>query len=123
MDRTSQLPAPVDSRADPDVEPAREYSEDGATWLSLPDGITVIGSRYAMVLDELNPSAFEINLAKYQVGIGFSRGKNAAEYIQGRVDKGCLIPAPECPSSVIPPLKHSIKFSAKLLDPYAVLLR
>ena len=65
---------PMDSKANPDIEPAREYSRDGAMWRPLPEGISVIGSRYALVLDEIKPIDFEIDLEKYIVGIGFSTG-------------------------------------------------
>jgi hypothetical protein len=105
---------PMESKANPDIEPAREYSEDGARWHSLPEGISVIGSKYALVLDEINPINFEIDLEKYSVGIGYSRGKNAAEYIQGRVDKGCLTLASAPHSSTVQRLRKSIKFSAQL---------
>jgi hypothetical protein len=117
------LMEPIDSKADPDVDPAREYSGDGATWHSLPDGISVIGSRYALVLDEIEPATIEIDLEKYVVGIGHSRGKKASEYLQGWIDKGCLTVGSTSSFSSVPPLKKSIKFSAKLLEPYAVLLR
>jgi hypothetical protein len=114
---------PMDSKADPTIEPAREYSEDGAIWRPLPEGVSVIGSKYALVLDEIKPIDVEIDLEKYIVGIGHSRGKNATEYIQGRIDKGCMTLAPVPPSSALKPLKKSIKFSAQLLESYAVLLR
>jgi len=117
------LMEPIDSKADPDIDLAREYSDDGVTWQSLPDGISVIGSRYALVLGEIDPANIEINLEKYVVGIGHSRGKAASEYIQGRIDKGCLTAACAPSISVGPPLKKIIKFSAKLLEPFAVLLR
>jgi hypothetical protein len=67
--------------------------------------------------------SIEIDLEKYVVGIGNSRGKTASEYLQGRIDKGCLTAASASSVSVGPPLKKSIKFSAKLLAPFAVLLR
>ena len=117
------LMEPIDSKADPDIDPAREYSDNGATWHPLPEGISVIGSRYALVLDEIEPTNIEVDLEKYVVGIGHSRGKNASEYLQGRIDKGCLTTASVSSVSLGPPLKKSIKFSAKLLEPYAVLLR
>ena len=117
------LMEPIDSKADPDIDPAREYSDDGATWHPLPKGISVIGSRYALVLDEIEPANFEIDLEKYVVGIGHSRGKTASEYLQGRIDTGCLTVGTASSFSPVPPLKKSIKFSAKLLEPYAVLLR
>lgn len=92
-------------------------------WRPLPEGISVIGSRYALVLDEIKPIDFETDLEKYIVGIGYSRGKNATEYIQGRIDKGCLTLAPVPLSSTAQSLRKSVKFSAQLLEPYAVLLR
>ena len=106
------LMEPIDSRADPDIDPAREYSDDGTTWHPLPGGISVIGSRYALVLDKIEHSNIEINLEKYVVGIGHSRGKNASEYLQGRMDKGCLTAASASSFPFVPPLKKSIKFSA-----------
>jgi hypothetical protein len=117
------LMEPIDSKADPDIDLAREYSYDGVTWHPLPDGISVIGSRYALVLDEIEPANIKIDLEKYVVGIGHSRGKKAAKYLQGRIDKGCLTAGSASSVSVGAPLKKSIKFSAKLLEPYAVLLR
>jgi hypothetical protein len=117
------LMEPIDSKADPDIDLAREYSGDGATWHPLPEGISVIGSKYALVLDQIEPANIEINLEKYVVGIGHSCGKNASEYLRGRIDKGCLTAASASSFSLVPPLKKSIKFSAKLMEPYAVLLR
>jgi hypothetical protein len=117
------LMEPIDSKADPDIDPAREYSDGGATWHPLPEGISVIGSRYALVLDKIEPANIEINLEKYVVGIGHSRGKNTSEYLQGRIDKGCLTAASASSVSLDPPLKKFIKFSPRLLEPYAVLLR
>jgi hypothetical protein len=74
-------------------------------------------------LDKIEPASIEIDLEKYVVGIGHSRGKNASEYLQGRIDKGCLTTASASSVSLGPPLKKSIKFSAKLMEPYGVLLR
>ena len=57
------------------------------------------------------------------VGIGRRRGQNASEYLQGRIDKGCLTAASASSFSFVLPLKKSIKFSAILLEPYAIQLR
>jgi len=84
---------------------------------------TFIGSRNALVVDKIEPASIDIDLDKYVVGIGHNRGKNASEYLQGRIDKGCLTTVSTSSSSLVPPLKKTIKFSAKLLEPYAVLLR
>lgn len=111
---------PIDSHADPDILPAQEYSIDGIDWEPLPSGIVVTGSRYAVVLDEIKPGQLDLDLGQFEVGVGPSRGRNAAEYIRGRVDKGCFV-ASEVPD---PTAKiRKIGFQARLIDPYAVMLR
>jgi hypothetical protein len=117
------LMEPVNSKADPDVDPAEEFSADGATWQPIPAGIRVTGSRYALVLGDLQPVDLEIALDQYTVGVGPSRGKSAENYIQGRVDKGCLVHRPGPTSSMDTLLKKHLKLAAQLVDPYAVLLR
>ena len=111
---------PIDSRADPDIVPAKEYSIDGIDWHPLPSGIVVKGSRYAVVLDEIKPGQLDLDLGQYQVGIGPSRGRNASEYVRGRVDKGCFVAA-EATDAVRNIRK--VEFQARLIDPYAVMLR
>lgn len=115
---------PVISNADPDIVPAREYSADGVNWMPIPDGINVTGSKYALVLGEIQPGELEIPLDGYVVGIGPSRGKVADQYLRGRVDKACLEPIPEAAAD------HDLskgvrrgKFVAALQEPYAVILR
>lgn len=114
----------INSKADPDVIPASEFSVDGIKWEPIPPGIRVTGSRYAIVLDEIKPGDLDLDLAKYQVGIGPSRGRNAAGYVRGRVDKGCFIAAdsadgnPDTQERLV-----KVQFQARLLEPYAVMLR
>ncbi len=118
------LMQPIESRADPDVLPANEFSVDGSTWEPLEPGIVVTGSRYAVVLDEIKPGQLELDLRKFEVGIGPSRGRNAAHYMKGRVDKGCLVEAQSLPDGSDPQRPPiSIGFQARLLAPYAVMLR
>lgn len=100
---------------------ADEYSEDGENWKPIPDGIEVRGSKYAVVLNEIVPGDLEVDLTRYVVGIGPSEGKNAGGYIKGRIDKGLLDyvgPANE----VVPRIVKSA-YSAKLAQPFGVLLR
>lgn len=114
----------IDSKADPDVLPASEFSVDGVKWSPIPPGIRVTGSRYAIVLDEIKSGDLDLDLAKYQVGIGPSRGRNAAGYVRGRVDKGCFIAAD--PADGNPDTQErlvKVQFQARLLEPYAVMLR
>ena len=114
----------IDSKADPDVLPANEFSADGTNWAPIPPGIEVTGSRYAIVLDEIKPGELDLDLGNFEVGIGPSRGRNAARYLRGRVDKGCFVskssadPDVEARQKVVP-----ISFQARLLNPYAVMLR
>ena len=110
----------IDSRADPDVLPANEYSVDGIEWESLPTGVVVTGSRYAIVLDEITPGQLDLDLGQFEVGIGPSRGRNGAEYVKGRVDKGCFVATQS--SNNIPNIRK-IGFQARLVEPYAVMLR
>ncbi|HVU86438.1 MAG TPA: hypothetical protein VHD36_03910 [Pirellulales bacterium] len=116
------LMEPINSKADPEVVPATEYSEDGVIWKPIPKGIEVTGSRYALVLDEIVPGDLDVSPDEFVVGVGPSRGRRAVDYLQGRIDKACL-----CKEEGAPPQKPSaakqIKFMAKLLDPYAVLLK
>jgi hypothetical protein len=112
---------PIDSHANPDVLPAKEYSIDGIDWQPLPSGIVVTGSRYAVVLDEIKPGQLDLDLGQFEVGVGPSRGRNAAEYIQGRVDKGCFV-ATSRRKEAMGGLRK-VEFRAHLIEPYAVLLR
>ncbi len=113
----------IDSRAVPEVAEAREFSVDGIRWEPLPQGVSVIGSRYALVLDEIVPGDLDLDLEDYVVGVGSSRGKRAQEYLRGRVDKGCFERAVDIkPSSERGSAKH-VSYMAKLKDPFAVLLR
>jgi hypothetical protein len=114
----------IDSHADPDIVPATEYSSDAVTWKPIPDGIRVTGSRYALVLDEIKPGDLEIVLEDYQIALGNSRGKNAAEYLRGHVDKACLMRSGEGrPASLSIPKIRKVEFLARLQEPYAVLLK
>ncbi len=118
------LMEPIDSRADPDVLPANEFSVDGIEWEPLPPGIVVTGSRYAIVLDEIKPGHLDLDLGRFEVGIGPSRGRNAVGYVRGRIDKGCFVSTQLADAErdvQQPPV--SIGFQARLLDPYAVMLR
>ncbi len=110
------------SRHPPTQAYAKEYSSDGIHWEPIPEGIRVRGSRYALVLDEINAGDLNIDLAQYRVGIGPSAGRIASEYIQGRVDKGCLEQIQEGVAGVERKIV-TVGPSANLQPPYAVLLR
>jgi hypothetical protein len=119
---------PVDSRADPDIIPATEFSRDGIEWEPVPTGITVTGSRYAFVLDEIKPGGLEVALNELEVGIGPSTGKAAEAYLRGRTDKGCLMKSQhprtfEGEEKERAKLMRKVGYTAELKEPFAVLLR
>jgi hypothetical protein len=104
------------------VQRATEYSIDGIEWQEIPKDIDVLGSRYALVLDELVPGDLDLNLSQTRVAIGNSRGKIGGQYIQGRIDKACLeldLTIEPSTDSVI----RKVSYVAKLKDPFAVVLR
>ncbi|HEY4217893.1 MAG TPA: hypothetical protein VGM67_12200 [Gemmatimonadaceae bacterium] len=107
----------------PDTEVfAQEYSRDGVHWEPIPQGVRVRGSRYALVLNEIQHGELDINLGEYQVGTGPSEGKDAETYIRGRVDKGCLTRV-KVIENASPEDLTKVHFAAMLEEPYAVVLR
>lgn len=114
----------MDSRHFADPVRADEYSEDGSTWKDVPEGINVLGSRYALVLKSLRKESFELPLARTKVAIGNSAGREGNRYIQGRVDKACLELTQDLSGEAAKaevPVK--IGLVAELAAPYAVFLR
>jgi hypothetical protein len=104
--------------------PADEYSVDGQTWLAVPKGIEVRGSRYALVIEDLHEEDLTLPLTQTTVALGPSMGKSGKDYISGRVDKACLelganVDIPPAPGELVTP----IGLVAKLKAPYAVFLR
>lgn len=114
---------PMNSQHFAVTERAAEYSADGITWAPAPRGINVIGSRFAMAIDDLRDEVFDLQLADTRVAYGMSAGKRGDRYIKGHVDKGCL--------EVVDPdvtgggQMDSVRIGlvARLVEPYAVLVR
>lgn len=104
-------------------ERAEEFSVDGHKWQPVPSGINVRGSRYAMAIGDLEEREFDLQLAQTRVAIGNQLGRRGDRYVTGRVDKACLevVEHPESEEDEPPPLR--IGFTARLIEPYAVLLR
>ncbi|MGI6108128.1 MAG: hypothetical protein ACOX8B_09395 [Lachnospiraceae bacterium] len=67
------------------------YTEDGTLWEKFPEGINVLGSKYAIVCESLNNCDIRLDLSAYRVAAGRSAGKSLAEYLRGRVDKACAV--------------------------------
>lgn len=103
---------------------AKESSPDGLHWSAIPSAINVLGSRYALAIGDLREESFRLPLATTRVAIGNSLGRRGDEYISGHVDKGCLevveerIDPADLESSAV-----DIGLVARLVEPYAVLLR
>jgi hypothetical protein len=115
----------MDSRHFAEQLRANEFSVDGAKWEPIPDTINVMGSRFALVLEDLRQEELVLPLAKAKVAIGLSKGRPAGRYIQGQADKACL----EVLGAPLPDLKPDesgeirIGLVARLKPPYAVFLR
>jgi hypothetical protein len=112
----------INSKHPPTTMVANEFSEDGINWQPIPKGIEVRGSRYAVVLGELQDGDLDLDLGSYRVGAGPSLGKPAAAYIGGRVDKACITKSSEPDDDIKPQIKK-IQHFAKLQSPYAVFTR
>ena len=64
---------PMQSRHFAEPLRAEEYSEDGIHWDLIPSSINVVGSRYALCIDELTKVDETVDLAQMRVAIGNSR--------------------------------------------------
>ena len=112
------------SKTDTQIRPAVEFSVDRHTWKPIPPGICVTEALFALVMDELKPIHMELDLGQYEVGIGDSKGRNAAKFIRGHVSKGCFVAThptvvdPDPPSTVV-----KVALEARLVAPYAVFVR
>lgn len=112
----------INSLADPQIEPAKYFSVDNENWEPIPKGISVTGSRYAMVLDEIKPMTLEVDPREFVVGIGDSTGKHAIDYLQGRVDKGCFVRT-DRPAAHPVAKRRAVGLVARLQEPFAVFVR
>lgn len=104
------------------AEPVRadEYSEDGVHWAPVPSGINCVGSRYALLLGDLEEVSETVDLAQTRVAVGPSAGKVGADYIRGRADKACL-EVTDAPGGNSKQL--TIGLRASIVKPFAVYLR
>lgn len=112
----------MDSRHQASPEIAKEYSDDGINWYDVPEGVNVMGSRFALVLGGLNEEEFDLNLRRAIVAVGPSRGLLGSEYIRYQVDKGCFV-LEENELAPDPETTRHIDLSAPLVEPYAVFVR
>jgi len=112
----------MDSKHFAEQIPADEWSQDGNLWHPIPRGISVLGSRYALVVKNLRKEDFALSLTNTKVALGNCIGRAGSEYIKGRVDKACLEIAQNDEAERE---ERSVKISlvAELVDPFAVYLR
>lgn len=113
---------PMESKHFAIPERADEFSIDGVHWQEVPAAINVRGSRYAMAIDSLDEDDFELPLGETRVAVGNSLGRRGDRYIRGRVDKACLEVVDDPVAAAEAPPVH-IGLVARLIEPYAVLLR
>lgn len=105
-------------------EIAKQYSDDGVNWQPIPKGIEVRGSRYALILDQLQVEEFDLDLGELEVGVGLNRGRKADKYLLGQADKGCFFYSPR--DTEVTPEEQSLKrigLIARVKPPYAVFLK
>lgn len=102
---------------------ATEMSRDGIRWERVPDGINVLGSRYALAIGDLEREEFDLALGNVKVARGMSAGRRGDHYIQGRVDKGCFEVEDGIEDVAAGEKPVHIGLVARLIDPYAVLVR
>ena len=100
---------------------ADSYSTDGIEWVKVPKPISVLGSRYALVIDSLEEVDLKVSLADTKVGVGRFSGALGSDYVKGRVDKACLVFSPNDANSGRDSI--SLKLAARLVEPFAVLLK
>jgi len=102
---------------------ADEYSVNGITWDVVPEAIKVIGSRYALVIKELQIADFDFRLDATKVALGNSMGRSGQKYIQGRVDKACLELIEATTDETDRKATKHIGLVARLASPFAVYVR
>lgn len=102
---------------------AAEYSDDGVAWQTIPAGIEVKGSRYALIIDELKATDFYLELERTVVPIGPNTGRPGNHYVRGLVDKACLQLIADAPPEVGEKNHRRIEFQANIREPFAVFLK
>lgn len=99
---------------------SKEYSLDQKTWLPLPDGISVLGSKFALVCTNLRKFNCVADLVQYKVAIGPSAGRTVMEYFRYHVGKVCAIKS--C-FHTTNSMRCKVPYIADLVFPGAVFLR
>jgi len=115
---------PMDSKHFATPSCAAQYSADGRIWADIPEGINVRGSRWALLIDRLEPNTFKLPLDQTRVPVGPSQGRLGSRYIKGQADKACLEFLSAAERTNEEELREvEIGLVANLKAPYAVFLR
>lgn len=102
---------------------ADQWSVDDITWHDIPEGVNVLGSRYALRIKNLRAESLELPLSGTRVAVGPSRGRPGHLYVKGRVDKACLEVVADPTFAAKEEKIVKISLVAEMEAPYAVLLR
>lgn len=103
---------------------AREYSPDGFSWTKVPDAINVLGSRFALIIKDLRQEELVLPLSQTRVAVGNNQGRIGSLYVQGQVDKACLVVTDRYEqANDVEQCEVSINLIAELAKPFAVFLR
>ena len=104
---------------------AEEMSGDGIAWEPIPEPINVIGSRFALAIEDLEPVEFELPLDRTRVALGNCRGRRGDQYVKGRVDKAVLevVEAEAAEPELNEAKTIHIGLAARLVKPHAVFVR
>ncbi len=104
---------------------AAECSADNINWREIPEDIEVRGSRFALVIRDLQTADFKLPLNQTFVPVGRSSGNLGSRYINGRVDKACLevLDQPVLVNEDPTKFERPINLVAEMAEPYAVFLR
>lgn len=113
----------MDSRHFAQPVRADQSSPDGLQWTDIPTPVNVLGSRFALVITDLERQQFELPLKQTRVAVGNSQGRAGHQYIAGQVDKACLEIVDEADVAAADSKVIKIGLVAKLAAPYAVFLR
>jgi len=98
---------------------ADEMSVDGEHWQPVPPTVRITGSKWALVLDQLDACEETIDLGAYEISVGPSAGKPASEYLRGQSDKACVRRS----AVQTEPDPRTVVARGRLAKPWAVFLR
>lgn len=116
------LLTPTNSELNNEPKRAYYFSTNNKIWKNIDPNINVYGSKYALVIKNLQKCDFEIDLNDYEIAIGNSKEKNLADYLNGRVDKAC---ATKRKSNNLSTKSKKVKIVmiAELMNPYSIFVK